>query len=621
MPEPESRNDGIWRHYWATWRTMFAIQSMALVLGLSVAIPVISLATSRALVGSNDSTLSDTDLLNFLIGPNFPLITIAVVAIWIAIHVFGYAAQLFAAHASYHGAPVSVFTALRKTGYSILPLIQLAFRFFLQLFIVALPFLLVVVGVLSLQLREHDLSHYLSERPPEFIFAAAFALAVLAAMTIVLVRIAVRWVHALPLVLFHKEKPSAARRISRKKSRASRHRVFFIFAFWAVGTPILVILLNAGWLPLALRASNLLGHRLGLLALILSLLVVISIAIAVMVGFINLTFLALQQVRHFRRAGLDSDDPPTSPEPIVSIPIRRILVAGVIIMGLLTIGLSYRWLDNLRIIDHAQILAHRGASSDAPENTVAAVLRAFDHGSNAVAVDIRQRADKELLVFADTDFTRVAGTPLKLDEATEEDLAAIDIGSWKHPKYHEERVPTLDRVIRLCGDRASLMLHLPDIANEKRRDAFFTQLIEQVETAAMEKRIWFVCARSEDVPSLRDLRPDWQVGFRSRVKIDGPIGTPVSFIIVPARTLHTDLVNNLHSQGIEVFAADTTDPVIMSAVISRGADGLLLTVPGIGRKVLEERAVLNPGERLLVEFITRIREALPPSPDQTSVSQ
>ena len=619
MAETESRSDGLRQHYWATWQTMFAIQAMSLILGLSVAIPVISLATNRALASSRNARLSDTDLLDFLTGSSFPLIVIAVAAIWVTVHVFGYAAQLFAAHASYHGAPVSVFTALRKTGRSFLPITKLAARFFLQLFIVSLPFLLVIVGVLSIQIKDNDLADYLTYHPPEFIFAVALALIVFAIMALVMLRITARWAYALPLVLFHGETPLTARRISRKKSRTNRTGILFSFALWSIGTPLLVLILNSAWLPLALWASKALGHRLGLLALLLSVLILVTIAIATIVGFISLTILALHHVRLYRRAGLDHDDPPTTPEPIIPIPIRSGIVAFVVVTGLLTIGLSYRWLDGLRIADHAQVIALRGASADSPENTVASVLRAFDHRAHSVAV--RQRAGQEFLVFADADFSRVAGNSLKLDEATIEDLATIDIGSWVHSKYHEERVPTLHQVIQLCGGGSGLMLILPDIADEKKRTEFFEKLIKHLEIENIVARTRIVCAQPEHVPEIHAILPTLKAGFKSPVMIDRALSTQVDFVIVPAITLRHDLINNLHRNGIEVIAADTMDPVIMSSVLSRGADGLLITAPGIGHKVLEERASLNPGERLLVEFITRIRDSLPRAGSQASVSQ
>lgn len=620
MAPPSSRNAGLWYHYWATWRTMFAIQSMSLILGLSVAIPLISLATSRALASSENIRISDTDLLDFLFGSNFPLIVIAAVVLWVTIHVFGYAAQLFAAHASLHETPVSVFTAIRKTSRHLPTLTLLAFRFFIQLFVIALPFLLIITGILSLQFQDKDLSEYLIKRPPEFILAIAFASAIFALMTVVLLQVTTRWAYALPLLLFSGESPSSARRLSRRKSQANRHRLFIPFALWTVSTPLLVLILNLGWLPLALWATELIGHRLGLLALVLSLLVFVAVGIASLTGFISLTLLAIRHVGFFHEAGLDhaplEEDEP-SPSPLIG----RLLAAAVILAGLLTIGLTYRWLDDLRIADHARVIAFRGASQGAPENSIAAINRAWDHGAHGIAVDVRQGGNQELLVFADADFSRIAKLPLKLDEATENDLNTIDIGSWKNPKFHEERVPTLDQIIELTGRQSSLMLLLPDLPNEKQRETLVLKIVGRLEQADISRRTRIVCARSEHVPDARTHAPKATVGFRSREMIDGPIGAPVDFIIVPAGSLRSDLVDNLHSQGIEVFASETRDPAVMSAVLSRGADGLLIDTPSLGHKVLEERATLNPGERLLLDFIIRARDFLPPPPTRNSVSQ
>ncbi|MGB6221231.1 glycerophosphodiester phosphodiesterase family protein [Haloferula sp.] len=621
MAPPSSRNDGLWHHYWATWRTMFAIQSVALVFGLSLAIPIISLATNRALSASGNFRLSDTDLLDFLFGPNFPLVAIAVTTLWIVIHVFGYAAQLVAARASLRGAPISAFAAIQKTSPHLLPLTQLAFRFFTQLFIIALPFLLVIVGVLSLQLQDNDLSEYLVAKPPEFILAIAFAVAIFGLMSFVLVRVTARWFYAMPLVLFSGEKPASARRLSRKKSHANRHRIFITITLWAVVTPLLVLVLNAGWLPLALRVSDLLGHRLGLLSLVLSLVVFMAFTLTIVVGFISLTILAIRHVGYFRAAGLDAEDSPTAPEPDKASLIARLLTTLVILTAVLTIGLTYRWLSDLRIADHARIVALRGASQDRPENTLSAINRAWDHGAHGIAVDVRLGSDQEVLVFADADFTRIAKLPLKIDQATRDDLAAIDIGSWMDPRFHEERVPSLDQVIGLCSEESSLMLLFPDLPDETQRRSLHIEVAKRLKQGNISGRTRIVCARPEQIPEVREHHPDAKLGFWSQRIIDGPIGVPVDFIIVPADTLRSDLIDNLHRQRIEVFAAGTSDPAMMSAVLSRGADGLLVTSPRLGRQVLEERSSLNPGERLLVDFVIRIRDALPQSRPHNSVSQ
>ncbi|MFC7338411.1 glycerophosphodiester phosphodiesterase [Haloferula chungangensis] len=621
MAAAESRPDGLWKHYWATWRTMFAIQTVTLVLSLSIAIPIISLATSRALTSSEDARLSDIDLLDFLTGPSVPFIVAAIITPWIIVHIFGYSAQLYAAHASLHDADVSFFTALRKTTRACPSLIRLACRFFLKVFIVALPFLLVMAGVIMVQFRNEGLTYFLIHRPPDFLFAVALLLSVGVLMMIAILRITVTWVHALPLVLFRAENPATAYHISQKKSRPDRRKAFFSFALWAFGTPLLVILLNSVWLPLALWASEVLGHRLGLLALLLSLLILCAFVIATLVGFINLTLLAIQHVRIYRHAGLDHDDPPATPDPIVSSLVRWGIVVALAVIGIFTIGLSYRWLDRLRIADDARIIALRGASDDSPENTVTAIRRAIDLGAHDVAIDVQSLSNKVLVVFADSDFIRIANDPLKLRDATEEELAAIDIGSWMHPKYREERVPRLDTAIGLLDDHSGLMLLLPEIADQKERRAFFAKLIELLDWTGISPRTRLVCASLEHVPELHAIRPNLKVGFLSTTPLDRPIKVPVNFVIVPAETLSNELIKKLHRQDIEVIGTDTRDPVIMSAVLSRGADGLLVKVPRIGRKVLEERATLNPGERLLIEFVTRIREFLPSSKTPVSVSE
>jgi glycerophosphoryl diester phosphodiesterase len=280
-------------------------------------------------------------------------------------------------------------------------------------------------------------------------------------------------------------------------------------------------------------------------------------------------------------------------------------------MGVLTILLSHRWLDTLRIPDHSQVIAHRGASAHAPENTTAALLAAFDLGANGIAIDVRSRKDGEIMVFADPDFSRIADKPLKISEASADDLAAIDVGSWFHPRFEEERVPTLDQVIELCRDRAGILIHLHAFDDDAERDAFIATLVDRIDQSGIPTQIRIVSPSLPTLETVRNLRPDLRIGYRSMAPLGDSIGMPVEFIIVPATGLDAEVIEKAHQAGVKVHVADTTDPVLLSAVLSRGADGMLLDAPGIGRKIIEERAALNPGERILIDFLVRLREILP----------
>ena len=80
---------------------------------------------------------------------------------------------------------------------------------------------------------------------------------------------------------------------------------------------------------------------------------------------------------------------------------------------------------------NAQIItAHRGASYDAPENTISAFKLAWEQGADAFEGDFYLTADGKVICAHDKDAKRVAGSPLVMEKSTTEELRALDVGSW-----------------------------------------------------------------------------------------------------------------------------------------------------------------------------------------------
>jgi glycerophosphoryl diester phosphodiesterase len=90
-----------------------------------------------------------------------------------------------------------------------------------------------------------------------------------------------------------------------------------------------------------------------------------------------------------------------------------------------------------------RIVAHRGASHDAPENTLAAFKRAWALGAEAVELDVRLTRDGQVVVIHDATTLRLAGVDRAVADQTLAELRALDVGAWKHIKYQGERIPTL----------------------------------------------------------------------------------------------------------------------------------------------------------------------------------
>lgn len=93
------------------------------------------------------------------------------------------------------------------------------------------------------------------------------------------------------------------------------------------------------------------------------------------------------------------------------------------------------------------VLAHRGASAEAPENTLAAFRLAMERGADGVELDAWRCATGELVVAHDDDLRRVGGSPLVLRKASLAALRAVDVGSWKGERWRGERVPLLAEVL------------------------------------------------------------------------------------------------------------------------------------------------------------------------------
>lgn len=94
-----------------------------------------------------------------------------------------------------------------------------------------------------------------------------------------------------------------------------------------------------------------------------------------------------------------------------------------------------------------RVVAHRGASGAAPENTLSAFRGAWALGCEAIELDVHLSADGHAVVIHDQDLARTAGDPRRVRECTLAELRALEVGSWKHADFTGERIATLAEVI------------------------------------------------------------------------------------------------------------------------------------------------------------------------------
>jgi len=113
-----------------------------------------------------------------------------------------------------------------------------------------------------------------------------------------------------------------------------------------------------------------------------------------------------------------------------------------------------------------RIIAHRGASGTAPENTLAAINRAWELGADGVEVDVHLTKDDVPVLIHDPDTKRVAGTKMVVERNTYEDLSKLDVGSWKGPEFAGERIPRLAEVLETMPARKNFFVEVKDVSGQ-----------------------------------------------------------------------------------------------------------------------------------------------------------
>lgn len=591
------------------WTTLLAVHLAVTLVQAMVAAPLTTALIHATVRISGEPALSDADILGFLASPAGALGLPVLAALGITLRLLGYSAMLVPARAALEGGRHHLAATVARLVPALPRLLRLSLRLLLGAVLLSLPFAAALVGVYHIFLGDHDINYHLAGKTTEFRKALALGGIVGFFHLLVLARYATGAVHALPLVIFQGRSPREALALSRQAVHGQRLRVFLGIAAWAVFTPLAASALQWPWSTLALSASTRLIEDPGLLVSALGLCFALAAASLWLAGFCGLALLALRNMRLYQESPLDDEEGPLPHCEPVALPRPPVLAAAGLSACALTVWLCHRWLDSLHDDKRPMVIAHRGASADAPENTLAAVKQAIAEGADWVEVDVQENAEGTVLVFHDKDFMRLGGKAAVLRELTDREVADIDIGSWKSPEFSGERTPRLAEVLDLCRDRCGVLIELKSYGPRGRLEE---RVVEVVEQAGMQDQVMVMSLDHQAVKRIGQARPAWKRGLLSSVALGDLTRLEVSFLGLNARSTPRRLLAEAKRRGIDVHVWTVNDPLDMAAQIGKGVDGLITDKPGLAREVIEEMEESGIAGRLLLEVAGRLGKRPPP---------
>jgi glycerophosphoryl diester phosphodiesterase len=553
--------------------------------------------------------VADTDILLFFVTTRPGVVALVLGgAIILAITVLETACLMAIGLAAARGRPVNARSALVFAWKRSAHVLALTANMVVRILVGLVPFLLAIGLVYVALLREHDINFYLAQQPPAFVAAAAITGLILASLAALLVRTVARWALALPIVLFENIAPRRALAESARRSAGARPLIVVVIAGWAA---IALALANAArWLP-ELVGRALAPHFAGSLPQLLLFIAGLALVWAAAVlagGIVNAALLALAVVALYLRIGVPTDL--RVPEPAVlgrfgaPVELSRRMIAGIVALVILVfVGFATLATIVTRQRNETLVIAHRGSSAEAPENTLAAFRLAIEQGADVVELDVQESADGEVLVAHDSDLMKVAGVGLKIWEADAADLRSIDIGSYAGRQFSAERVPTLAEALNVCKGKVHMLIELKSYGHDRHLEE---SVVAIVEAAGMEESCSFMSLDHHMVGALKRLRPQWRVGVLAAKAFGDLTSLDADFLAVETRMATARFVRRTHRAGQDVYVWTVNDPAWMLTTMSRGVDGLITDRPQVARSVVATRAEMSDTERVLVALLVRL---------------
>ena len=572
----------------------------ARVLGFLLIAPIIGIALQFAVALSGQSALTDQDIAYFIFSPAGFVCFLLVSSLMLIGTIFAFSAmtvdQRFPESRGFKANRAAFTKVVRRFP----ALLRYAVELILRVLVIVLPAAGVIFLLSKWLIGAFDINFYLATRPPAFItFCVISAVLVLATLAVLLPKL-LSWSLSLHYVLFGKYSAGDAFKASASAVTCERLSLLKSLAAWfalrsvflvALGA-VFVFLLKAG----AVQLEDNFLLRFGS-AILLSVLWWLSgfIVAAVSVGALAKLLNDLYEGPSIKQETDDESLPFSLSASKALIAVGALAVIVFLIFASLpsTIGRNPDLL----------VIAHRGAAGSFPENTLPSLEAAVEQGADWVEIDVQETADGEVVVIHDSDLMKIASVNLKIWDATAENLAEIDVGSWFDPSLEKARVPTLAQALEVVRGKAKLLIELKyyghDVDLEERTAAIVAE-------AGMENDVAVMSLKYPAVQKMSALRPEWPSGVLAATAVGDLSRLDADFIAVNSAMATPKLLKRARAQGKQVFVWTVNDPLHMMAMISMGVDGLITDEPALANEMIAKHASLSMQSRLSLLFLERL---------------
>jgi glycerophosphoryl diester phosphodiesterase len=240
------------------------------------------------------------------------------------------------------------------------------------------------------------------------------------------------------------------------------------------------------------------------------------------------------------------------------------------------------------------VIAHRGFSGGAPENTLAAFKKAIDLGVDMIELDVLLSKDGQIVVIHDDTLNRTTNGKGRVTDYTLDELKQLDAGSWFETQFSGEKIPTLKEVLELTRGQMLLNIELKkgDLGRYTMMD-LADRSLQEVEEVGMLNQVVFASFDPSAIDRILEKNPQIPVALIYNQSWTFPHevtgGRSISVLSCSGKVLTETNISKAHQRGMKVIAWTLNTEEHMQHFLNMGVDGIVTDYPDRLIKILQKR--------------------------------
>ncbi len=231
-----------------------------------------------------------------------------------------------------------------------------------------------------------------------------------------------------------------------------------------------------------------------------------------------------------------------------------------------------------------KIIAHRGASMYAPENTMASFQLALEVGADGIELDVHLSKNGVPVVIHDYDVKRTTNGTGYVNELTDKELTELDAGSWFKKEFSDQSIPLLSEVLELCKDtKEDFQINIELKSGSTVYPQIEEKVLRIVDDLSLNEKVLISSFDHYAIEKIKNINEEIKTGALFSSAIVAPWRYLATLDFDAYHTtwhrIDKEVVDGCHKNNLIVNAYTLDDPNFANILITYGIDGIITNDP------------------------------------------